>query len=369
MRMTEVFVGIHDPRQFRKVEHNLVELLVVAVCGVLAGADDFVEIEEWAKEKRDWFRQYLTLENGIPSHDTFGRVFAAIDAEEFGTAFRRWVRHAVPALDRDEVVSIDGKTSRRTGKVNGTPLHLVSAFAANANVVLGQRATAEKSNEKTAIPELLATLALEGCIVTIDAMGTQPTIAQAIRDRGAEYILSVKDNQPTLADSVRDFFAAFLATPERTPHQFDEVVEKDHGRLEVRRCYAFGQLDCLHAPERWPDLMSFAIITSERTIQGKTSVEHRFYISSLPPDAVRLNRAVRLHWRVENSLHWCMDVAFGDDQMRARTGNAAHNFAVIRHFALNLIRLAPVKRKGGIKVRRLIAATSDSYRAELLGLV
>ena len=218
MRMTEVFVGIHDPRQFRKVEHNLVELLVVAVCGVLAGADDFVEIEEWAKEKRDWFRQYLTLENGIPSHDTFGRVFAAIDAEEFGTAFRRWVRHAVPALDRDEVVSIDGKTSRRTGKVNGTPLHLVSAFAANANVVLGQRATAEKSNEKTAIPELLATLALEGCIVTIDAMGTQPTIAQAIRDRGAEYILSVKDNQPTLADSVRDFFAAFLATPERTPH-------------------------------------------------------------------------------------------------------------------------------------------------------
>lgn len=369
LRMVEVFVGIREPRQAKKVEHNLVELLVVAVCGVLAGADDFVEIEEWAKEKLDWFRQYLTLESGIPSHDTFGRVFAAIDAEEFGAAFRRWVRQAVPALARDEVVSIDGKTSRRSGKVNGTPLHLVSAFAANANVVLGQRATAEKSNEKTAIPELLATLALEGCIVTIDAMGTQPSIAQAIRDRGAEYILSVKDNQPTLADSVRDFFAAFLAAPERTPHQFDEVVEKDHGRLEIRRCYAFDQLDCLAAPERWPGLTSFAIITSERTIQGKTTVEHRFYISSLPPDAVRLNRAVRMHWRVENSLHWCMDVAFGDDQMRARTGNAAHNFAVIRHFALNLIRLDPVKRKGGIKVRRLIAATSDSYRAELLGLV
>ncbi len=369
LRMAEVFVGIRDPRQATKVEHSLVELLVVAVCGVLAGADDFVQIEEWGKEKLDWFRQYLTLENGIPSHDTFGRVFAAIDAEEFGTAFRRWVNHVVPALARDEVVSIDGKTSRRSGKVNGTPLHLVSAFAANANVVLGQRATAEKSNEKTAIPELLATLALEGCIVTIDAMGTQPTIAQAIRDRGAEYILSVKDNQPTLADSMRDFFAAFLAAPARTPHQFDEVVEKDHGRLEVRRCYAFDQLDCLHAPERWPDLSSFAVITSERTIQGKTTVEHRFYISSLPPDAVRLNRAVRLHWRVENSLHWCMDVAFGDDQMRVRSGNAAHNFAVVRHFALNLIRIAPIKRKGGIKVRRLIAATSDSYRAELLGLV
>jgi predicted transposase YbfD/YdcC len=368
-RMAEVFVGIREPRQAKKVEHNLVELLVVAVCGVLAGADDFVQIEEWAKEKLDWFRQYLTLENGIPSHDTFGRVFAAIDAEEFGAAFRRWVRQAVPALDHDEVVGIDGKTSRRSGKVNGTPLHLVSAFAAGANVVLGQRATAEKSNEKTAIPELLATLALEGCIVTIDAMGTQPSIAQAIRDRGAEYILSVKDNQPTLAESVRDFFAAFLTAPERTLHQFDEVIEKDHGRLEVRRCYAFDQLDCLAAPERWPDLNSFAVITSERTIKGKTTVEHRFYISSLPPDAARINRAVRLHWRVENSLHWCMDVAFGDDQMRARTGNAAHNFAVVRHFALNLIRLAPIKRQGGIKVRRLIAATSDSYRAELLGLV
>jgi predicted transposase YbfD/YdcC len=369
LNMAEVFVGIRDPRQAKKVEHNLVELLVVAVCGVLAGADDFVQIEEWAKEKLDWFRQYLKLEKGIPSHDTFGRVFAAIDAEEFGAAFRRWVRHVVPALERDEVVGIDGKTSRRSGKVDATPLHLVSAFAASANVVLGQRATAEKSNEKTAIPELLATLALEGCIVTIDAMGTQPNIAQAIRDRGAEYILSVKDNQPKLADSVRDFFAAFLAAPERTPHRFDEVIEKDHGRLEVRRCYAFGQLDCLHAPERWPDLKSFAVITSERTIKGKTTVEHRFYISSLPADAARINRAVRLHWRVENSLHWCMDVAFGDDQMRARTGNAAHNLAVVRHFALNLIRLAPVKRKGGIKVRRLIAATSDSYRAELLGLV
>ena len=369
LRVKDVFVGIRDPRQAKKVEHDLVELLVVAVCGVLAGADDFVEIEAWANEKCDWFRKYLCLENGIPSHDTFGRVFAAIDAEAFGAAFRRWVSSIVPNLDKDEVVAIDGKTSRRTGKVNATPLHLVSAFAASAGLVLGQRATAVKSNEKTAIPELLATLALEGAIVTIDAMGTQPNIAQAIRDREAEYILSVKDNQPTLADSVQDFFATFQAAPEKTPHHFEEIVEKDHGRIEVRRCYAFDQIDCLHAPERWPDLKSFAVIASERTIKGKTTLEHRFYISSLPADAVRINRAVRHHWRVENSLHWCLDVAFGDDQMRARTGNAAHNFAVMRHFALNLIRLDPIKRKGGLKVRRLIAATSDAYRAELLGLI
>lgn len=369
LRVMDVFVGIRDPRQAKKVEHDLVELLVIAVCGVLAGADDFVEIEEWAKEKHDWFKRYLRLEHGIPSHDTFGRVFAAIDADAFGAAFRRWVSSIVPNLEKDEVVAIDGKTSRRSGKVNATPLHLVSAFAAGAGLVLGQRATAAKSNEKTAIPELLATLALEGCIVTIDAMGTQPSIAQAIRDRGANYILSVKDNQPTLADSMQDFFVAFQAAPDKTPHRFEEIVEKNHGRFEVRRCYAFDQLDCLHAPERWPDLKSFAVIASERTIKGKTTLEYRFYISSLPADAVQINRGVRQHWRVENNLHWCMDVAFGDDQMRVRTGNAAHNFAVMRHFALNLIRLDPVKRKGGLKVRRLIAATSDAYRAELLGLI
>ena len=369
LKIADVFVGIRDPRQAKKVEHDLVELLVVAICGVLAGADDFVEIEEWAKEKLGWFRQHLTLAHGIPSHDTFGRVFAAINAEEFGAAFRRWVNTVVPTLDKDEVVAIDGKASRRSGRIDATPLHLVTAFAAKAGIVLGQRATAEKSNEKTAIPELLTTLALEGCIVTIDAMGTQPSIAQTIRNRGADYVLSVKDNQPILADSMRDFFAAFQATPGKTPHGFDEVVEKDHGRLEVRRCYAFDQIECLHAPERWPDLKSFAVITAERTIKGKTTLEHRFYISSLPPDPARLNCAVRQHWRIENSLHWCMDVIFGDDQMRARTGNAAHNFAVVRHFALNLIRLAPVTRKGGIKVRRLIAATSDTYRAQLLGLI
>jgi predicted transposase YbfD/YdcC len=368
-RLVDVWVGVRDPRQAKKVEHDLVDLLVVAVCAVLSGADTFVEIEAWGKEKLDWLRKYLRLEQGIPCHDTFGRVFAAIDADEFAAAFLRWVGQVVPALAKDEVVAIDGKTSRRSGKAGATPLHLVSAFAARAGLVLGQRATAAKSNEKTAIPELLATLALEGCIITIDAMGTQPNIAQAIRHRGADYILAVKDNQPTLAESIGDFISAFAAAPGKTPHQVHEVVEKDHGRLEVRRCHVFDQLDCLHAPERWPDLKSFAMITSERTIKGKTTVEHRFYISSLAPDAQRMNQAVRQHWRVENSLHWCMDVVFGDDQMRARTDHAAQNFAVLRQFVLNLLRLAPAKRKGGLKVQRLIAATSDTFRAQVLGLI
>jgi len=367
-RLADVFVTITDPRQAGKVEHDLVELLVVAVNAVLVGADTFVEIELWAKERLDWLRGYLRLENGIPSHDTFGRLFGLIDPGEFEAAFRRWVGAILPALGPDTVVAIDGKTSRRSGKVDGTPLHLVSAFAAGVGLVLGQRATTEKSNEKTAIPELLATLALEGCIVTIDAMGTQASIAQAIRDRGADYILAVKDNQPTLADAMRDFYDQFKAVPQRTPHRVVETIEKDHGRLETRRCFAFDQLDCLAKPEQWPDLKSFAVIESERCINGKTSVEQRFYISSLPADAGRLANAVRAHWAVENSLHWCMDVTFADDQMRTRTGHSAHNLAVLKHITLNLIRLDPIKRKGGIKARRLIAATSDLYRAQLLGL-
>lgn len=369
LRLADVFVAITDPRQAGKVEYDLVELLVVAVNAVLSGADTFVEIELWAKAKLEWLRRYLKLPNGIPSHDTFGRLFGLIDPEEFEKAFRRWVSSLLPTLGPGAVVAIDGKTSRRSGKVDSTPLHLVSAFAAGAGLVLGQKATAAKSNEKTAIPQLLNTLALEGCIVTIDAMGTQASIAQLIRARGADYVLAVKDNQPRLAEALRDFVTAFKsAPPEKTPHTVFETVEKDHGRIEVRRCFVFDQLTCLPRPEQWADLKSFVCLESERTVNGKTTQEQRFYISSLAPDAQRLHSAIREHWTVENRLHWGMDVVFGDDQMRARTGYAAHNLAVLKHITLNLIRLDPIKRKGGLKARRLIAATSDQYRAELLGL-
>ncbi len=367
LRLADVFVTITDPRQASKVEHDLVELLVVAVNAVLVGADTFVEIELWAKERLDWLRQYLKLEHGIASHDTFGRLFGLIDPEEFEAAFRRWVSGILPALGPDTVVAIDGKTSRRSAKVDATPLHLVSAFAAGAGLVLGQNATPKKSNEKTAIPQLLATLALEGCIVTIDAMGTQANIAQAVQDRGADYVLAVKDNQPTLADSIREFFTTFKTNPAKTPHCLAETVEKDHGRIEVRRCFAFDQLDCLHKPGQWPGLSAFVVLESERTIKGETSVEQRLYITSLAPDAAKISNAIRSHWAIENRLHWCMDVVFSDDQMRARTGHAAHNLAVLKHITLNLIRLDPIKRKGGIKARRFIAAVSDHYRSQLLG--
>lgn len=369
LRLADVFVSITDPRQAKKVRHDLVEVLVVAVNGVMVGADTFVEIEEWANARLEWLRRYLKLEHGIPSHDTLGRLFGLIEPKEFEAAFRRWVGSILPALGPEAVVAIDGKTSRRSGKLDTSPLHLVSAFAAEAGLVLGQMATAEKSNEKTAIPTLLQTLALEGCIVTLDAMGTQANIAQAIRDRKADYVLAVKDNHPILADSIREFFALFKSAPaSRTPHDFFETIEKDHGRLEHRRCFVFDQLDCLHHAAQWPDLRSFVVIESERTIKGKTSREQRFYLTSLAPDAERAARTIRQHWAVENQLHWCMDVVFADDQMRARSGHAAHNLTVLKQLTMNLIRLDPIPRKGGIKVRRLIAATSDDYRAHLFGL-
>lgn len=368
LRLADVFVSIEDPRQTAKVKHDLVELLVVAVNAVLVGADTFAEIELWAEEKLEWLGGYLRLPHGIPSHDTFGRIFGLIDPEQFESAFRRWVSSILPALGT-EIVAIDGKTSRRSGGIDATALHLVSAFAAGAGLVLGQRATAEKSNEITAIPELLSTLALSGCTVTIDAMGTQTAIAQAIQERGADYVLAVKDNQPKLAQSIEDFWRAFRAHPASyTPHASAESVEKNHGRIETRRCTVFDQLECLDKPQQWKGLRSFAVLESERTIGHKTTQERRLYISSLPPDAERIRQAIRAHWTVENRLHWVMDVSFNDDQMRARTKAAAHNLAVLKHITLNLIRLDPVKRKGSIKTRRIIAATSDRYRAQLLGL-
>jgi predicted transposase YbfD/YdcC len=190
-------------------------------------------------------------------------------------------------------------------------------------------------------------LALEGCIVTIDAMGTQGNIAEAIQNKGADYVLAVKDNQKLLADSIKDFFEQFQAFPDRTPHQFFETLEKDHGRIETRRCFSFNQLDCLASPEKWMGLKSFSVVESQREIKGKITLERRFYISSLFADAEKMLHVIRSHWAIENRLHWCMDVIFGDDQMRSRTDHAAHNLAILKQLTLNLIRLDPIKRKGG----------------------
>ena len=371
MPLMQVFVSISDPRSPRHTQHDLAELLTVVVCGVLSGADDFVGIEEWAKLKLDWLRGFMKLEQGIPSHDTLARVFGLISPDEFEAAFRRWVGMVIPTLAQDTVVAIDGKTSRRSHNKKDTdahPLHLVSAFAAGLGVVLGQKATEEKSNEITAIPELLKTLALQGTIVTIDAMGTQTKIAETIRRGEADYVLCVKDNHPNLLDSI--MFAGLGPEGALQPCSTDEVTatKPNHGRLEVRRCWAYDAVDRLYKHEQWKDIRSFAIIERERTQDGRTSIERAYYISSLPADAARLARAVRSHWEVENRLHWCLDVQLADDQSRTRSGFAANNLAIVRHIVMNLLRLNTTS-KVGIKNKRLMASASDEFRAEVLGFM
>ena len=370
MPLTQVFVSISDPRSARHTRHDLADLLTVAVCAVLSGVDDFVDIELWAQAKIDWLRGFMRLEHGIPSHDTIGRVFGMIAPDEFESAFRRWVGMVVPALAGDTVVAIDGKTSRRSGggkgKTHASPLHLVSAFAAGMGVVLGQTATAEKSNEITAIPELLAKLAIEGCVVTIDAMGTQGKIARTIRERGAHYVLCVKENHPNLYDSI--LFAELDPRGPLTPSSTHESTIKDHGRIEVRRCRAYAATERLHNSGHWQDLASFAVVERLRTVGDQTSTERVFYLSSLPADAERIARAVRSHWEIENRLHWCLDVQFNEDQSRVRSAYAANNLAIVRHIAMNLLRLNTT-RKASIKSKRMLAATIDEFRAELLGVM
>jgi predicted transposase YbfD/YdcC len=369
LSLAESFAGLPDPRVTGRSKHDLVEMLVVAVCALLCGVDDFVGIEVWANERIDWLRRFLKLGSGIPSHDTFGRLFGLLDRGAVEKGFRRWVGSVLPALAEGTVVAIDGKASRRSKMTGQQALHLVSAFATEAQLILGQEACAEKSNELTAIPVLLEALLLKGAIVTIDAMGTHSNIAQAIRDKEADYVLAVKDNQPKLAESITTFFAIGQAEEwKNTPHTYTESIEKDHGRLEVRRCWAFAQLECLAVPQQWPDLKMFGVIEAERTINGKTSLERRLYIGSIAPEASALASVVRAHWGIENRVHWCLDVALNDDQMRARVKNAGANLAIVRRLVLNLFRLDASKRKGGIPPRRILAASSDAYREALLGL-
>ena len=272
----------------------------------------------------------------------------------------------LPGLAEGSVVAIDGQASRRSRLTGRQARHLVSALATQASLVLGQEACAEKSNERTAIPILLETLRLKGVIVTIDAMGTHPNIAQSIRDKEADYILAVKDSQSLLADSIKTFFEIGQQEGwKHCTHSFEESVEKDHGRIEVRRCWAFEQIECLSRPDQWPDLKMFGVIEAERTTGGKTPVERRYYIGSTPPNALTLTNAVRAHWGIENRVHGCLDVALKDDQMRARVKNAGVNLAIIRRLVLNLFRLNS-SRKGGIHNRRILAASSDNYRAHFL---
>lgn len=359
----EYFSRLTDPRVKRTREHLLEEILLIAVAAVLSGAESWNDISDYGESKQDWLRTFLSLPGGIPSHDTFNRVFSALDPEEFEQGFAAWVA-SIAKLTAGEVVAIDGKTlcgSRQSGKKQ--LVHMVSAWASANNLVLGQRKVDDKSNEITAIPKLLAALELSGTVVTIDAMGCQRAIAEKIIDKKADYILAVKENQQLLLDDIKDSFQMLAADA------VAEEIDCGHGRVERRRCAVVGDLTLLDKCDDWKGLRSLVRIEAERfhKATGKTEQETRFYISSLAPDAARINQLVRQHWSIENKLHWVLDVAFGEDLSRKRSGNAAQNFSLLNRIALNLLKQETTLKRG-IKGKRLKAAWDHPYLLRLLGV-
>ena len=363
----DYFSGLQDPRQAGKVLFPLGEIMLLVLCGVLAGAEGFVEIVRWGEINLDFLRRFLPYEKGIPSHDAVNDLFNALDHDAFSDSFVAWaqsLRAVDEGVGKDDVVAIDGKTSRRTGDARkGRPaLHMVSAWASRQQLVLGQEAVADKENEIIAIPRLLKMLELKGALVTIDAMGCQKEIARTIRDEGADYLLPVKGNQASLEEDLALFFteqrAADFADAEALYH---ETVDNDHGRLEVRRHWSTDDIAWLKARHDWSGLASVGMVEREVEHRGRTEATRHLYICSLPADAVLLARATRAHWGIENRLHWVLDVIFHDDLCRLRTGFGPQNFAVVRHIALNLLKKAKIKGKHSLNVTRKMAAWSSDF--------
>jgi len=367
-----LFGDLSDPRVEGRCAHDLQDIVVLALCAVMSGAEGWDDIEAWGLARREWLGQYLRLRNGIPGHDTIRRVFESLSPAVLESRFAEWVQ-GVCGVMTDRVIAIDGKALRgsRSSARGLRALHMVSAYAAEMGLTLGQKPCEEKSNEITAIAELLPTLALEGAVVTIDAMGCQTEIAGQIVEGGADYVLAVKDNQPGLADALRGFFAC-LNQPGYPPRAFQqhETVDKGHGRFETRRCTAVDDLawlDLLGLRERWPKLSSVACIESSREFGAQIQTQTRYVISSLPGDARRILHAARTHWAVENGLHWCLDVTFGEDASQIRLRNAALNFSFLRRLAINLFR-ANTSRKLSLPQKRKVAAWEPDYLAQVLNL-
>jgi predicted transposase YbfD/YdcC len=360
------FAGLRDPRVERTREHLLEEILVISIAAILSGANGWNEIEDYAHSKHAWFKSFLTLPSGIPSHDTFNRVFSALDPEELEKGFVAWVS-SIAKLTAGEVVAIDGKTLRgaqepsNNGPAKKAIVHMVSAWANTNSLVLAQRRVDEKSNEITAIPKLLDALELSGTVVTIDAMGCQRAIAEKIVAKKADYILAVKDNQGNLLKEIKDSFQMLAA------NAVAEEVDCDHGRVEQRTCSVIADLSLVEKAAEWSSLRGLVRIEAERyhKATGKTEREIRYYITSLELDAARLNRSIRQHWGIENKLHWVLDVGFGEDLDRKRAGHAAQNFSVLNRIALNLLKQDKTSKRG-IHGKRLKAGWDNDYLLLLL---
>ncbi len=367
--ITEHFAALTDPRIDHTKRHHLLDLLTIALCAILCGADEWVAMEEFGNAKREWFDTFLTLPNGIPSHDTFGRVFAALNPDQFQRCFLAWVQQTVVRTE-GEVIACDGKTVRRSHDrgAGKAAIHMVSAWADANHLVLGQVAVEEKSNEITALPALLNLLLLKGCIVTIDAIGCQTAIARTIIDREGDYVLALKENQDATYHEVVHLFADAHATDFADyDHDAARTVDGGHGRVEIRRYWTISDpVTMAHVdPEgQWAGLRALGMVEAERREKGKVTREARYYLTSLG-DAATFGRAVRAHWGIENRLHWVLDIAFREDENRARQGASAANLVVLRHIALNLLKQEHTA-KVGIKNKRLKAGWDERYLLKVI---
>jgi len=370
--IAEQFGELEDPRDDRGIRHQLLDIIVIAICAIICGADGWVEVETFGKAKRDWFKQFLALPHGIPSHDTFGHVFARLDAEQFQGSFLRWIQ-SISQFTAGQVIAIDGKTLRRSHDrfLGKGAIEIVSAWASANQLVLGQVKVDEGSNEITAIPELLRVLEVRDCIVTIDAIGCQTDIAQTIVDKGGDYALALKGNQGQLFDDVKSLFN--IEFTERKPfhwveHDYQRTVDKGHGRLEIRECWVVTDpeyVEYIREHKEWAGLRSVILVRGERRIGDTVSQEDRYYISSLEGDAALCLHAVRSHWGIENCVHWVLDLAFREDESRARRDNSPHNLAILRHMALNLLKREKTARIG-THGKRLRAGWDQDYLLRVL---
>lgn len=359
----KAFGGLKDPRANGGRRHSLPAMITLALCGVICGAQGWTDIVEFGQAQQEWFKTFLELPHGIPSHDTFGRVFARLKPQAFERCFRRWVKGLVKA-SKGRLIAVDGKTLKDSfdAAAGQAAIHMVSAFASANRLVLGQLATAAKSNEITAIPQLLKLLDLKDALVTIDAMGCQKAIARTIRAEGGHYVLAVKDNHKTLHAKIRCLLDEAIATDFKglEADRFDQVG-KGHGRIETRICWCTPEVHHLKGIGGWKDLASVVAVEARRSFPDHSTFERRYFISSLPGDeAQTLAEAIRGHWGVENALHWSLDVTFQEDASRVRVGHGAENLSRLRRTALNMLQ-RETTRKISLRAKRLRAGWDHNY--------